>query len=343
MRKIGYKVRTMLAIGVVMSLCVGCGASSGNKSVSEYAPMEEAVAEEEMLYDTMAPMDAPMENGSTAVTGETKPVVNNRKLIKNVSMDVETEQFDTFVPSIEKQVADLGGYIESLNTRNGSYYDYEGSTRSAEIVARIPKNNLDAFVSLIEGNSNITNRTENVEDVTLQYVDLESHKKMLLAEQESLLSLLENAESIEDIITIEGRLSEVRYQIESMESQLRTFDNLVDYSTVRLYINEVKRYTPVEEIGTWEKIATGFWNNVVDIGEGFKNFGIGFVIRIPYFVVWAVILFIVWLIVKGLRKMFRKNKEKKQKGQKAVVPTVVEQNQTEQTKEADLEGKDKNE
>lgn len=313
MRRIGYKARTMVVVSMMSILCVGCGSvSGGSKNSMEYAPMEDAVATEEMIYDTMAPMTTPSENGSKEATGGIdNPVVNSRKLIKNVSMDVETEQFDTFIPSVEEQVTALGGYIESLNTRNRSYYDYDSSIRSAEIVARIPKNNLDAFVSRVEEASNITNRTESVEDVTLRYVDLESHKKMLLAEQESLLSLLESAESIEDIIAIEGRLSEVRYQIESMESQLRTYDNLVDYSTVRLYIQEVKRYTPVEEKGTWEKITTGFWNNVADIGEGLKNFGIGFLIRIPYLVVWAILLFVVWLVLKSIRKIVRKRKERK--------------------------------
>mgnify|MGYP002226154573 CR=1 FL=1 len=83
--------------------------------------------------------------------------------------------------------------------------------------------------------------------MTLTYVDLQSHRDALQTEQERLLQLLEQAESIEDIITIEQRLSDVRYQLESMESQLRSYDNQVDYSTVYLYIDEVEVYTPVEE------------------------------------------------------------------------------------------------
>lgn len=55
--------------------------------------------------------------------------------------------------------------------------------------------------------------------MTLEYVDLESHKKTLQAEHERLLQLMEQAESIEDIITIEQRLSNVQYQLESMEAR----------------------------------------------------------------------------------------------------------------------------
>ena len=88
-------------------------------------------------------------------------------------------------------------------------------------------------------------------------------------EQERLLQLLEQAESIEDIITIEQRLSDVRYQLESMESQLRSYDNQVDYSTVYLYIDEVEVYTPVEEETTWERISAGFMDSLKEYRRGY--------------------------------------------------------------------------
>ena len=105
-------------------------------------------------------------------------------------------------------------------------------------------------------------------------------------------------ESIEDIITIEQRLSDVRYQLESMESQLRSYDNQVDYSTVYLYIDEVEVYTPVEEETTWERISAGFMDSLKSIGEGIKEAAIWFVIHIPYLVIWAIVIVIIVLILK---------------------------------------------
>ena len=95
------------------------------------------------------------------------------------------------------------------------------------MTARIPAKRLDEFVQRVGEQSNITNKEERVEDVTLQYVDLESRKKALATEQDRLLELLEKAESVEDIISIEARLSDVRYELESMESQLRTLNNQI--------------------------------------------------------------------------------------------------------------------
>ena len=159
----------------------------------------------------------------------------------------------------------------------------------------------------------MTSRSENVQDVTLTYVDLQSHRDALRTEQERLLQLLEQAESVEDIITIEQRLSDVRYQLESMESQLRSYDNRVDYSTVYLYIDEVEVYTPVEEETVWERISTGFVDSLKNIGEGLKEAAIWFVIHIPYLVIWAIVIVIIILILKKIKKRTKRIRAEEQK------------------------------
>ena len=126
------------------------------------------------------------------------------------------------------------------------------------------------------------------------------------------MELLDEAETIEDIIALEGRLSEVRYQIESMESQLRTYDNQVNYSTVYLEIEEVNKITPVKEQSVGEKIVTGFTENLYDVGEGLLDFVIWFITHIPALIVWAVVILIILLIIKGIRKHHQKKKLKKQ-------------------------------
>ena len=122
-------------------------------------------------------------------------------------------------------------------------------------------------------------------------------KKTLQAENDRLLELMEKAESIEDIITIEQRLSNVRYQIESMEAQLRTYDNKVDYSTVHLDVSEVKELTPVHEETLWERISGGFMEDLEGIGNGALEIMVWLLVHIPTLVLWAVIivLFIFWV------------------------------------------------
>jgi len=281
---------------------------SGDAMYDEAAmgePMEAPVSEE-------AYKAAPEAEASLPAEDTTQASNTGRKLIKNVNMSVETQEFDTVVFSVKEKVVLLGGYVESMNIGENGYSETD-ITRYASITARIPSNNLDQFVNNIETITNMINKSETVQDVTLQYVDVESHKKMLVTEQDSLLRLLEKAETIEDIITIESRLSEVRYQIESMESQLRTFDNQIDYSTVYLNITEVERLTPAEEKNAIDRITVGFWENVYHVQDGVKEFAIWFVINIPYLVLYLVLALIIIIIVKIIIRSERKKAAKNKK------------------------------
>jgi len=301
----------LMAVGLT-----GCGASSKS------AQTEAAVADSAYLSDDMYSYDnsyyeetASEDYDSTTGSTETVEKVQDtsRKLIKNVDMSVETEEFDALLANVEKRIEVLGGYIETSNIYNGSTYNsynYE-RLRSADITARIPAQKLNEFLSLVSESSNVISKNENVTDVTLQYVDMQSHKEALQTEQQRLLELLEQAETIDDIITLESRLSDVRYQIESMESQLRTFDNQVSYSTVYLYINEVKTYTQVEEQTRLQRMTSGFVNSLKGIGNGFLDFGVSFVIAFPYLVVWAVIIVVVILIIRLIVKKSKMNSEKR--------------------------------
>ena len=261
-------------------------------------------------YAEAAAEEAGMDDGGD---GNSAPEVmdTGRKLIKTVDLQVETESFDELLLSVFHRTESFSGYIEESYTYNGSQY-YGRGTRNANMTIRIPADKLEEFLSEISEISNVISRNDRVTDVTLRYVDMESHKKALMAEQERLLELLGQAENIEDIISIESRLSEVRYQIESMESQLRTMDNQVNYSTIYLSIEEVKQYTPVAEQSIGEKIVTGFQRSLVDIGSGFVNFGVGFLIYLPYIVLWAVVIAAALLFIRLAIKKRRSKKLKKQ-------------------------------
>ena len=158
-------------------------------------------------------------------------------------------------------------------------------------------------------------KSEQVQDVTLEYVDVESRKKALTTEQERLLVLLENAENIEDIIQIESRLSDIRYELQFYESRLRVMDNQVSYSTVSLNISEVERITEVQEKTFLEEVTYRLSNNFHNIGSDARGFAIWFLSSLPYLLIWAaVIVFLVWLIRKKLLKkkggsLFRRKKK----------------------------------
>ena len=150
--------------------------------------------------------------------------------------------------------------------------------------------------------SNITRQIKSLEDVTLNYVATESRLKALETEESRLLELLAQAENMTDLLEIEGRLAEVRYEIENYASQKRLYDNQIDYATVYLSIEEVKEYTPVEEPTLWERISKGFTDNLKGVGEDLLDVLVWFIVSLPYLVVFAIVIILAAKISKPLRR-----------------------------------------
>lgn len=245
---------------------------------------------------------------STSTSGETP---SYQKKIRNLEMNVETEDMDTLLANVENRVNELGGYVEQKEVYRGSAYA-ERVYRNAYLTLRIPAEQADFLVEKVGEVSNITSTTEDVDDVTLQYVATESRITALTTEQTRLLELLAKAENMEDLLLIESRLTDVRTELEEYTSQLRLFDNLVNFATIRLRVSEVKEYTPTQEKTFWQRIGSGFMDNLKDLGTGLSNFVVFLITSLPYLVLIAVILLLILLAAKAGLKKKRKNKSKKE-------------------------------
>ena len=310
------------------TLLTGCGSAVSNTTEAVADMSYEEAAYDDGAYDmddsysmeSAAVSNAAMgnrmevsEDTGLSNTGEELPqeAVTDRKLIRTVNLSVETESFDALLDSIQEKVTELGGYVERMDENNGSVYYHTNNYRNASITARVPADQLDAFLDVMAENSNITYRSESVEDVTLQYVDVQSHLEALRAQQDRLMELVEQAETVEELVYLEDQLTDVRYQIQSLESQMRTMNNQINYATVYIDVEEVTTYTPVTEMekSAWERMQEGFLHNCRNMGRDVEEFFIGLVIRLPYIVLWVVLILAVVLVT---RKIIKKNKAKKQ-------------------------------
>lgn len=254
--------------------------------------------------DSAVDLEEAMPDASTV--GTNTPAQTQDKIIKRVSMTLETRNFDELITTINDKIEVLGGYVESSSI-NGNRYYYSDETRQGRIVARIPQDRLDEFTGTVGDVAHVVNSEMNTENVTLKYVDMESRLKALQIEQERLFALLEKEDTLDDIIILESRLSDIRYELQNYESQLRTMDNQVQYSTVTLTIYEVERITPVieEKKTLWKRIQNGLSDTMYDISEGAKDFIVWFVVNLPYLIIWGGIITIGVLV---FRKFYRKNR-----------------------------------
>jgi hypothetical protein len=290
-------------------------ATYGTADSAAVAPQEAPMVEKESKSVTMYSKSgdqnttdtAGLSNSSSITLKDATALQSQDKIIRSFYLDVETQTFDSLITKLDSEIKRLKGYVETSQVSGKSIYDDKGA-RHASITARIPKNHVDEFVNTVGENANVTNKQESTENVSLQYADIESRKKALEIEQERLFALLEKTDTLENIVTLESRLSDIRYELQNYETTLRTYDNKVEYSTVTLSIQEVEKLTPAVEIkqSVGTRIQNGFSNTMFRLSEGCKNFVVWFVVNLPYLVIWAVIILLAVLIVKKVRKKIDK-------------------------------------
>ena len=297
------KVEAFLIAVMLVMMTAGCGNSS-KMAVKDRATVSSgAELDGEYSWDT----DETADTGVTSENGLEAQVENGRKLIRTVSLSLETKEFDSVLTNLSTKTTELGGYIETSSVNGNSYSHH--STRYASYVIRIPANKLNEFVEVVSELGNVTQKNESVEDVTLRYIDVESHKKALETEQERLLELLSKAENMEEILTIESKLSDIRYEIENYESQLKTMDNQIDYSTVSVYVDEVERVTDTGEKGFFEEIKERFGNSLYVVARGIRGLVIGILGSLPILIVCGGVIAVVVIVVRKILKKRNMRKE----------------------------------
>lgn len=281
----------ILLILLVLLALAGCGATATDSVEMNAAAYDQAVAETygEVLTD-----------GDSLSTGT---AATERKWIITINMRAETEDLDVLLAGLNDKIEALEGYVESRQIYNGSAYSSYSRYRSASLTVRIPAESVDQFTEHMAGISNVVSSNQEMDDVTLSYVAVESRMKALQAEEDRLLELMGQAENMTDLLEIESRLTQVRYELESVTSQLRVYDNQVDYATIYLSLSEVTEYTVVEEQTVWQRIGSGFLASLKGVGNFFVEVFVFLIANLPYLVLFGgIVWLIVWLCRRGRKR-----------------------------------------
>ncbi len=294
----------------------GCGANSlnGEKASDSYST-------------ETAPGETPENSGVSL-----RPEATERKLIYTSEVFAETKDFDTAKAAVDGLISQYQGYLES-SSFSGYSRGEEKEDCSLDYTIRIPAESLSDFLAELEDKVNVTSSNTYMEDVTGSYVDTEARLKSLRQEETRLLELLEQAESLEEILQLEDRLSNVRYEIESMTSQLQIYDDEIAYSTVNLSLRDVTEYTIRPSFGSrsWEAF-TGGWTSFVNALQGFV---LAFLWLLPFLIVIAVIT--VPIVI------FTRRSAKKRRARLSAPPFAPVQEKNPPAVVAEEEKKDQNE
>ena len=332
------KKRSILAILLAMLLALtiltGCGATSKSMAASDSAPAEsyqynmtaESPAEEPASMETKADYDTAeteeaydtvaTEAGGGAETPEPEDSVADytAKIIYTAAVSIETTEFDKAVAALESQVRKIGGFVESSNVTGDTQYRDDGTTtvvnRWAYYTVRIPCDHFESFLHETEGFGNVTSTSRDAQNVTSAYTDYEARLSSLNTQEERLLDMLAKSEDVETLIALEQRLSDVRYEIESIERNLRNYDMQIKYSTVNLDLREVEVYTPTVPVRRTfsQKLADSLSDGWNGFTRGIQNVILGLASALPALILLAVITAAVIVCIKKARK---KRKAKK--------------------------------
>ena len=309
---------SLLLVAALLSGCSGSAkntyqeaASSTAAMAPEAAPMEEPAA----MYDTA---DEANDNdyGAGAADAETGTGSGGailpqdaRKIVITGDMEMESKQFNKTCSDIRAAVAMAGGYIQSsqLNANYGAYGE-----QMAYYSIRVPATGYSAFADSVAELGNVRSRNESSDDITSQYVDVEARLVSLRAQEKWLLDFMEQAKKMEDMLEIERQITEVQYQIESYTSQMRQMDQMTTYSTLNVWVYEVKELsqavTVQETFG--QRISRAASDSWQAAGRFFQDLAVFLVTILPGLLVLGVVLAIVLILVFRAKKRARREAEK---------------------------------
>ena len=310
----------LLALILTMSLCA-CGSAGGNSAAQKNsaavasepmaAPAPMAFAES-AAYDMAVAEELEMEASGLATTGAGAGTdggaakVNTEKIIYSADVTVETVTFDEAVAGVAALIEEYGGWIESSSVNDANYYSRArgyASSRSAYYTLRVPSEKFSQLMNGLSGLGNVPYTHTYTENVTAQYYDVQARLTAYTTQEARLLEMMEAADTVSDVITIEEKLTELRYRIESLQSTLNNYDRRVNYSSIYLNLEEVQEYTPETE----QTVSFG-QELVLALRRGLKNFknGCGDLLlllaaSLPSLVVLAVVIVLVVFFNKKRR------------------------------------------
>ncbi len=298
------KILSLLLI-FAMVFSIGCGSSGKGDRSTDF---DDASAERRTLQSLDSNEAEVADAGSAVADKEADNPVEgsdvDRKIVYTSYVSIETKKFDDDLAKIKQMVSDNGGYFENTSV-NGNQ---DQGNRHANLTARIPADKYDGFMNSVGDVGSLTSKDESVDDITSNYVDVESRLKSLNTKLERLQELEQSADNVTDLLEIEDRINDVQYEIENYTAQLKVYDNEIDYSTVSINLNEVATYTPIKKESFWHKLAEAFGGSFRGFVAFLQQLVIFIIYLIPYIIIVGIILFIVIKVrkKKGKGPLFKR-------------------------------------
>lgn len=271
----------ILAVLILFAGLAGCARNAREEAVNN-ARMDRAMT-------APAAKDAPgtvTESHSLAIQQDGGlPTQGEQRLIRNADLTMEVPALAAVLTSLEQLARQSGGMIT-----NSSFSGLE-QQRTASVTVRLPEAAFDSFLLEAEKLGKVVARQTYTSDVTRQYIDLEARIGNLQRQEQRLLSILEQAKTVKEILDIEKELERVRGQLESMTGEFRYLRDRVEFSTVNVYLAETPAASPVITgvglKGVWQRGLLGLTASINSLLAGLGNALVFVFTALPYLLIMA--------------------------------------------------------
>jgi hypothetical protein len=283
----------ILLVGLIVVMSIAGCSSSKREEASKESKSDIAVTEQqEMETET---------DGQNSKQKAAKS--ENRMVIYHAEIRMEVKEFRKVQQTIEQLVQSQGGYIVQANVYESEDHRLEGT-----VMTRIPQAKFPMFLGQLEKLAiKVHSRNVTGQDVTEEFVDLESRLKSKQAVEERLYQFLKEAKETKDLLAISNDLARVQEEIEQIKGRMKYLQNQSALSTVTIHLFENKVVVPDlenKELNTWEKTKKQFMSSINLLLSLFSGLVVFIIGNLPVFVVF--IIFIGLLIFLGKRIVKKK-------------------------------------
>ena len=311
-RKTGLGITLLVIIclsGLLLSSCGSAAVMDSGGVSSDYAEESYASAPSPEMAERSA------EDGYTEVKRVDGAVVGDSELryvVRNGSIDLTVQNTRETIKNIQDFVTAADGIISY------SYlYEIREGVYGASLTIRVPQERFDSIMAQLEPLGKAANIQTGQDDVTMQYVDLESRLNNQKAQEARLVEILEMAESVEEVLEVERELYRVRGEIESMTAQFRFLSDQVNYSTIEVSIKEEIDPTQTISPGAFDKfgerLLQSFIGGVNFVFRAISAVAVALVALLPVIILLGIIGYLIWIITRrATRKKKAAAEEKKQ-------------------------------
>jgi uncharacterized protein DUF4349 len=191
--------------------------------------------------DAFVPFEGSSEAAPSGVAAGTQdnsggallPALLDRKLIRTATIQIETGQVSQKFEDVANIAVSSGGLVFSSSFGN------DGEQQNASITIRVPNDRYESVLAQLRRLGDVRAEQSNASDVTEEFTDLQSNLTNLLATEREYLKLLTQAQTIDEILTVQDRINSTGGQIEQVQGRLNLLGNQTDLATITAHLTPV--------------------------------------------------------------------------------------------------------